>query len=84
MFSEYINRNNVPLSKKLINDLDKSENLLTFIVKKSAPINHKVNKNNRALFEKERDLSEKQYVHDKKEDNMKFEEYLERFRGEIK
>ena len=64
--------------------MDNSENLLTFIVKKSAPINHKVNKNNRALFEKERDLSEKQYVHEKKEDNMAFEEYLEHFRSEIR
>ena len=84
MFSEYTKRNNKPLSKKLIYDLEKYENLLAFIVKKSAPINHEINKDNRALFEKERDLSEKQYVHEKKEDNMLFEEYLEHFRGEIK
>ena len=84
MFSEYTKRNNKPLSKKLICDLEKYENLLAFIVKKSAPINHEINKDNRALFEKERDLSEKQYVHEKKEDNMLFEEYLEHFRGEIK
>ena len=58
--------------------------MLAFIIKKSAPINHKINKANHLLFEKERDLSEKQYVHEKKEDNMLFEEYLEHFRGEIR
>ena len=47
-------------------------------------IKHKINKENLSLFEKEQYLSENQYMQEKKEDNMLFEEYLENFRGEIK
>ena len=84
MFNNYFIRNNEPLSQKLINDLNESEGLLSFVLKNSTPIKHKINKENLSLFEKERHLSENQYMQERKEDNMLFEEYLEHFRGEIK
>ena len=84
MFREYFQRNDFPLSEKLLNDLNKSTNLLSFVLKKSAHINHKIKKENLLLFKKECDLSEKQYIREKKEDNMIFEEYLRHFRREIK
>ena len=71
------------LSEKLINDLDESKNLISFVVNKSTPINHKIKKENLLLFKKECNFSEKQYIRDKKEDNMLFEDYLKHFRGEI-
>ena len=84
MFNNYFIRNNEPLSQKLINDLNESEGLLSFVLKNSTPIKHKISKENLSLFEKERHLSENRYMQEKKEDNMLFEEYLEHFRGEIK
>ena len=84
MFQEYFQRNDLPLSKKLINDLGKTDNLLSFVIDKSAPFKHKIKKENLLLFKKECALSEKRYIHEKNEDNMVFEEYLEHFRGEIK
>ena len=84
MFNNYFVRNNEPLSQKLINDLNESEGLLSFVLKNSTPIKHKISKENLSLFEKERHLSENRYMQEKKEDNMLFEEYLEHFRREIK
>ena len=83
LFSEYFQRNNLPLSEKLINDLDKSKDLISFVVNKSTPIRHKIKKENLLLFKKECNFSEKQYIRDEKEDNMLFEDYLKHFRGEI-
>lgn len=83
LFSEYFQRNNLPLSEKLINDLDKSKGLISFVVNKSTPIRHKIKKENLLLFKKECNFSEKQYIRDEKEDNMLFEDYLKHFRGEI-
>ena len=73
----------MPLSEKLINALDKSKNLISFILDKSAPSKHEIKKENLLLFKKECDFSEKQYIREKKEDNMLFEDYLKHFRGEI-
>ena len=73
----------MPLSEKLINDLDKSKDLISFIVNKSTPIRHNIKKENLLLFKKECNFSEKQYIRDEKEDNMLFEDYLKHFRGEI-
>ena len=84
MFREYFQRSAFPLSEKLLNDLNKSTNLLSFVLNKSAHINHNIKKENLLLFKKECDLSEKQYIREKKEDNMIFEEYLRHFRREIK
>ena len=39
----------------VINDLDKYENLLAFIVKKSAPINHKINEANIVIINTEKE-----------------------------
>ena len=72
----------MPLSEKLINDLDKSKDLISFVVNKSAPIRHKI-KRKSFTFQKECNFSEKQYIRDEKEDNMLFEDYLKHFRGEI-
>ena len=84
MFNNYFVRNNEPLSQKLINDLNESDGLLSFVLKNSTPIKHKISKETLSLFEKERHLSENRYMQEKKEDNMLFEEYLEHFRREIK
>ncbi|GIR17473.1 MAG: hypothetical protein CM15mP31_2210 [Gammaproteobacteria bacterium] len=42
MFNNYFVRNNEPLSQKLINDLNESEGLLSFVLKTLHPLNIKL------------------------------------------
>ena len=78
MFNNYFVRNNEPLSQKLINDLNESEGLLSFVLKNSTPLNIKlIKKIFRSL--KKNDIYLRTDICKKKEDNMLFEEYLEHF-----
>jgi uncharacterized protein YnzC (UPF0291/DUF896 family) len=43
-----------------------------------------VSSDNLSLFKKEQELSEKQYLSEKNEDKLLFEEYLENFRRELR
>ena len=73
----------MPLSEKLINDLNESEGLLSFVLKNSKPIKQIKKKENLLLLKKNVIYLKKRYIRDEKEDNMLFEEYLKHFRREI-
>jgi uncharacterized protein YnzC (UPF0291/DUF896 family) len=54
------------------------------VLERSIHTKKKINNNNLSLFKKETELSENEYLKEKNEDKMLFEDYLETFRGEIK
>jgi uncharacterized protein YnzC (UPF0291/DUF896 family) len=54
------------------------------VIERSVHTKKKINNNNLSLFKKETELSENEYLKEKNEDKMLFEDYLETFRGEIK
>ena len=84
MFEEYFKRNETPLSMKFIEDVKNSGGVLPFVLSKSTHTKIDINDEHLFLFEKEKELSEKEYLKEKNEDKILFEDYLEAFRGEIK
>ena len=84
MFEEFFQRNTTTLSMKFIEDVEKSGGVLPLVLEKSAHTKKDINDKNLRLFEKEKELSEKEYLKEKNEDKILFEDYLEAFKGEIK
>ena len=84
MFEEYCKRNETTLSMRFIEDVKNSGGVLPFVLSKSTHTNKDINDEHLFLFEKEKELSEKEYLKEKNEDKILFEDYLEDFRGEIK
>ncbi len=83
MFEEFFHRNEVTLSSRFIKDVVDSGSILPLILKKSKLTEKVISSENLSLFKNERELSEKQYLKEKNEDKILFEEYLENFRREI-
>ena len=83
LFDIYLQRNENPLSTKLIDELD-NKSLLEFIIKQSQHINKTVDPGLKSKFDLESNESHKKYLINQKEDNIDFESFLEGFRGEIK
>ena len=69
---------------KFIEDVEKSGGVLPLVLEKSVHTKRNIDDKNLSLFKKERELSEKEYLKEKNEDKILFEDYLEAFRGEIK
>ena len=84
MFKEFFNRNEVTLSTRFINDVKKVGAAIPLILEKSKISEKSVSSDNLSLFKKEQELSEKQYLSEKNEDKLLFEEYLENFRRELR
>ena len=84
MFEEFFQRNTTTLSMKFIEDVEKSGGVLPLVLEKSAHTKKDINDKNLRLFEKEKELSEKEYLKEKNEDKILFEDYLEAFKEEIK
>ena len=84
MFEEFFQRNTTTLSMKFIEDVEKSGGVLPLVLQKSAHTKKDINDKNLRLFEKEKELSEKEYLKEKNEDKILFEDYLETFKREIK
>lgn len=84
MFEEYCKRNETTLSMRFIQDVKNSGGVLPFVLSKSTHTKKDINDEHLFLFEKEKELSEKEYLKEKNEDKILFEDYLEDFRGEIK
>ena len=84
MFEEFFQRNITTLSMKFIEDVEKSGGVLPLVLEKSAHTKKDINDKNLCLFKKEKELSEKEYLKEKNEDKILFEDYLEAFKGEIK
>ena len=83
LFDIYLQRNEYPLSTKLIDELD-NKSLLEFIIKQSQHINKTVDPGLKSKFDLESNESHKKYLINQNEDNIDFESFLEKFRGEIK
>jgi glutamate--cysteine ligase len=84
MFKEFFNRNEVTLSTRFINDVKRVGAAIPLILEKSKISEKSVSSDNLSLFKKEQELSEKQYLSEKNEDKLLFEEYLENFRRELR
>jgi glutamate--cysteine ligase len=84
MFKEFFNRNEVTLSTRFINDVKKVGAAIPLILEKSKISEKSVSSDNLSLFKKEQELSEKQYLSEKNEDKLLFEDYLENFRRELR
>jgi hypothetical protein len=84
MFDEFCARNKKTLSMRFVEDVKKSGGVLPMVIERSVHTKKKINNNNLSLFKKETELSKNEYLKEKNEDKMLFEDYLETFRGEIK
>ena len=84
MFDEFYARNKKTLSMRFVEDVKKSGGVLPMVIERSVHTKKKIDKNNLSLFKKETELSENEYLKEKNEDKILFEDYLETFRGEIK
>ena len=83
LFNTYLQRNETPLSTKLIKELH-NKSLLEFIIKQSHHSNKKIDPELKSKFHLESNESHKKYLINQKEDNIDFESFLEEFRREIK
>ena len=84
MFDDFYARNKKTLSKRFVEDVKKSGGVLPMIIERSVLTKKIIDKNNLSLFKKETELSVNEYLKEKNEDKILFEDYLETFRGEIK